>query len=1367
MSNIGGGKSRQSLVLGGLRASGFGRVFLPGLLLFLTSLVALAQTGGEAPGIPWTGSAGVTQTVMEIMAQDRNLPIQSSLQPRQSDEGRLIPNRKNLGQFGSSPRSSQSSSNSPSSGGETPLINTQNVGANFLAVQFGTESGFVPPDSMGAVGPSQVLVCVNGRIKVFDKTGVLGPLNTTTRTFFTSQQISSPSDPRVRYDRLSGRWFVVMIDVPHSGKDNKVLLAVSSGPTITSSSSFTFFSFVHSSPSGGGDSGWFADYPTLGIDNNALYIGANMFSGNTFTGTSAYVINKANLLAGTLTVTAFRQLASGTGAGPSTPQGVDNDDPSATEGYFIGVDNVSAGLLVVRRVSTPGGVPSISGNINLTVPDTITGNVDVPALGSSVNLDALDDRLFVARMHKGSLWTAHNFRVNQTGAADTFGGRVGSRWYEITNLAAAPMLRQSGTLFDSSLSNPTNYWIPSCMMNGQGHMVLGCSEAGVSEFAGIAVSGRYASDPLGTLQSPLVVQASSSAYNLSDSSNPHRWGDYSLTTVDPNDDMTFWTVQEYCSAVNTWGVRVIQIKAPPPAIPVSCSPSLLTAGAANVDMTVTGLSSNGSGFFDPGPGFPNHLSATVAGGGVTVNSLTFTDPTQLTLNLTISAGAANSGRTVMVTNPDGQTATSVLGILTIGGGTNHPPTIGNIADQVINEDGSISGLAFLVGDIETAAASLALSATSSNTNLVPLLNITFGGTGSNRTVNVVPAANQSGTATITVTVADLDGASATDSFLLTVASANDAPSFIKGANQTVLEDASPQTISNWATSLSAGPPNESSQSLNFIVTNNNNALFSAQPAVAPNGTLTYTPAPNVNGSATVTVQLHDDGGTANGGSDTSAPQIFTITVTPVNDPPSFNAGANQTVLEDAGTQTIGNWATALTAGPLNESSQGLNFTVTNNNNSLFAAQPAVSPSGILTYTPAANANGSASVAVQLHDDGGTANGGSDTSAPQTFTITVTPVNDPPSFTAGANQTVLEDARPQTVVAWATSVTAGPANESGQVLSFVVTNDNNTLFSEQPAITANGTLTYTPAPDSNGVANVTVLLHDDGGTENGGSDSSATQTFTITVTPVNDPPSLATIPDQMIDEGSTLVVIALATDVDSPAEALTFNLVGPPAGAAIDSMTGIFTWMPAEEQGPGTNTITVVVNDNGSPSMSATQTFMVTVREVNVAPVLTPMAAQMLVNQGATLTFTNHATDADLPANLLMYALSNAPPGAAINSASGVFTWTPAPEQVNTTNFITVVVTDDGLPPLSDAKIFTAIVLPPPVISSIIVSNGVVTLTWNAIVGTKYHVQFIPEFDDSSEWDDLGEPVTATDITATKTDENGLAAQRFYRIKVLP
>jgi hypothetical protein len=113
---------------------------------------------------------------------------------------------------------------------------------------------------------------------------------------------------------------------------------------------------------------------------------------------------------------------------------------------------------------------------------------------------------------------------------------------------------------------------------------------------------------------------------------------------------------------------------------------------------------------------------------------------------------------------------------------------------------------------------------------------------------------------------------------ITVRPVNDAPKFVKGANPTVYKNAGAQTVAGWATGISPGPANESGQALNFVVTNNNAALFSVQPSVAPNGTLTYTPQSNCTGTATVTVKIHDNGGTAYGGVDTSAAQTFTITV---------------------------------------------------------------------------------------------------------------------------------------------------------------------------------------------------------------------------------------------------------------------------------------------------------------------------------------------------------------------------------------------------------------------------------------------------------------------------------------------------------
>ncbi len=279
-------------------------------------------------------------------------------------------------------------------------------------------------------------------------------------------------------------------------------------------------------------------------------------------------------------------------------------------------------------------------------------------------------------------------------------------------------------------------------------------------------------------------------------------------------------------------------------------------------------------------------------------------------------------------------------------------------------------------------------------------------------------------------------------------------------------------------------------------------MFSAQPAIASNGTLTYTLAATGQGTATVSVVLQDNGGTANGGVDSTSPRTFTITTTTAvaNVAPSFTAGSNQTVLEDGGLVSVPTWATSISAGPPSESGQALDFIVSNDNPTLFSAQPAVAPNGTLTFTPAADAYGSAIVSVSLHDNGGTANGGVDVSGVQTFAITVTPVNDPPRFdpVQGLHQ-VAAGAGAQTVPAWVTGISAGPANESAQSVVFLVTVDNDDLFSVQPGISPDGTLSFTPAPGATGNATVTVRARDDGGTANGGNDTSPPQSFVILVT----------------------------------------------------------------------------------------------------------------------------------------------------------------------------------------------------------------------------------------------------------------------------
>ncbi|RKN06402.1 hypothetical protein D7036_08975 [Aquimarina sp. BL5] len=270
-----------------------------------------------------------------------------------------------------------------------------------------------------------------------------------------------------------------------------------------------------------------------------------------------------------------------------------------------------------------------------------------------------------------------------------------------------------------------------------------------------------------------------------------------------------------------------------------------------------------------------------------------------------------------------------------------------------------------------------------------------------------------------------------DNYTINTFPSNSAPSFSIPAspNQTTLEDSGAQTVNGFASNIDDGDGN--TQNLTFNVTNDNNALFSSQPAIDEvTGNLTYTPISNVSGSTIVTINLSDDGGTANGGIDTSADQTFMITINEVNDAPSFSilVSPDQTTLEDSGAQTVNGFASNIVDGDGN--TQNLTFNVTNDNNALFSSQPAINEvTGNLTYTSAANVSGSTIVTINLSDDGGTSNGGIDTSADQTFMITINEVNDAPSFSilVSPDQTTLEDSGAQTVNGFASNIDDGDGN----------------------------------------------------------------------------------------------------------------------------------------------------------------------------------------------------------------------------------------------------------------------------------------------------------------------------------------------------
>jgi hypothetical protein len=678
---------------------------LPIALAFLlfAATTAVPPARAEGPpvrGTPFLGAPGIHRSVAELMG---DAAPRVGRDPRMAERRKQPHDRSGLPQAPDAlpiaqwpPRPDRGFSSQSAEGGAAAL--TQPFSLTFTgATLFGTNPTFsFPPDCMGAVGPSQYVVAVNGRIVTFNKnTGAAdGVMNLDIDVFFNSvRNGSSTSDPRIRYDRLSGRWFVVIIN---TSTPNRILIAVSdaaSAGAISLSTIWTYFFIPIDTTPPAISNTCFADYPTLGVDANALYIGTNNFCGSpsqTFNSCDGFVVRKSSVLgAGPIVVTALRGLVPTAGSdGPYTPQGVDNFDPAATEGYFIGVSNQFFGRLVLRRVTDPGGAPAASGDITITTSST-SFPLKVPHLGNTGGangqLSGLDDRLFAAHIRSNRLWTAHNIAVNNTGVA-TSGTRNGSRWYELQNVASPgiPAVFQSGTVFSASGSNTTDqphWWIPSVMVSGQGHATMGFSNAGTNARANVAITGRLANDAFGTMFAPVLTTSSSTAYNPpsdpGSASIGRRWGDYSYTSLDPIDDMTTWTIQEFCDATNSYGCQVVKMTAPPPATPASATD--VNAGEASAVTTVTGTAVSGSGFYDPGadlPGVPafSHLAATVTNTGVTgtpptVNSVTYVSPTQIQLDLNTTAASPNlpgEKYTVVVTNPDGQMISSA--VLTVQSG---------------------------------------------------------------------------------------------------------------------------------------------------------------------------------------------------------------------------------------------------------------------------------------------------------------------------------------------------------------------------------------------------------------------------------------------------------------------------------------------------------------------------------------------------------------------------------------------------------------------------------------------------------------------------------------------------------------------------
>lgn len=530
---------------------------------------------------------------------------------------------------------------------------------NFTAVTY-PDSLYIPPNNMGAVGPTQYIIQINGRIRSFHKTTghADGVLDITTDAFYTSVRGAAGTiDPHIRYDKTSDRWYLYCGTFATGVAPNRGLIAVSDSGTITPSTVWSYFQYEPSAISPPrANTLDYADYPTLGVDQYALYVGYNIFDNDTgaFVNSDIFVINKAALLANTLTITVFRDVAF---PGPTTPEGVDVYDATATEGYFVGVSSQFLGEINLIRIFNPGGTPSRSAFIPITVPLT-SAPLFVPHLGNNAGasgeLNALDQRLSNAHVRDSQLYTSNNIAVDNTGVAGGTNTRDACRWYQldITN-PAIPVVVQVGTLFQPSALNDTNqrfFFTPAIMTNGLHNIIMGCSTAGAPYYADAVFTQHFDSDPLGFTRPPVIYTHSTTPYNLGPGSpRGRRWGDNSSASIDPSDNLTLWIMQEWCSDVDTWGCQVGRILSGLPASAITVAPNQVAVNTTTT-ITITGVRPPGGGFYEPGPGFPKHLTVLID--DVTVNSVTVVSPTQL--NVSITTGSITGFKRILITNPDDQ-----------------------------------------------------------------------------------------------------------------------------------------------------------------------------------------------------------------------------------------------------------------------------------------------------------------------------------------------------------------------------------------------------------------------------------------------------------------------------------------------------------------------------------------------------------------------------------------------------------------------------------------------------------------------------------------------------------------------------------------
>ena len=512
----------------------------------------------------------------------------------------------------------------------------------------GQSSPYYPPDCNGTAGPNHYMQTVNSTYAIYSKTGTLlaGPTNMNLLFGSVTGANCNDGDPLILFDEMANRWLAVEFSL--CGSTDRMLIAVST----TNDPTGTWYQYSF-------DVDDMPDYEKFGIWPDGYYMGSNNSSTN-----DIYVFERAQMLIGG---TSPKMVGFNNPWRPTTIDGfmcvppVDNDGPAApagTPGLFITINDDAIGggsdqlwiyELAVNWTTTASSTFNRTQQINVTAFDSNFGtNWDnIKQQGTSQELDAIPQVIMNVPQYRNfgtyqTIVCCHTVDVDATDHA-------GIRWYELRKTTGSWAVRQTGTYAPDIHSR----WMGSIMLNANNKIGLGYSISSTTMYPGIRYTGQtagaYASGN-GVLDVPEeIIQTganSQSSYN--------RWGDYSLMSVDPVDNETFWFTTQYIGTGGSRKTKIASFKIGNAPTAITLAATAVTAASATLNGTVNPNSLATNYYFEWG--------TTTSYGNVTPTIAAGNGTTNMAVNAGISGltGGTTYHFRVVAVNADGTTNGSDL-----------------------------------------------------------------------------------------------------------------------------------------------------------------------------------------------------------------------------------------------------------------------------------------------------------------------------------------------------------------------------------------------------------------------------------------------------------------------------------------------------------------------------------------------------------------------------------------------------------------------------------------------------------------------------------------------------------------------------------